>query len=132
MIDIIYFSNVSNNTHRFVEKLNLDTTIRRIPVMEEFSDDILSPYVLITPTYGDRGVPIQVMKFLKQASHRSQLAGVIASGNTNFGADYAKAGYVISKKCRVPLLYTFEILGTGNDVKNIEKGLSNYVIEYDH
>lgn len=132
MIDIIYFSNVSNNTHRFVEKLNLDTTINRIPIQGEYPEEILSPYVLITPTYGDRGVPIQVMKFLKQAANRQQLAGVIASGNTNFGADYAKAGHVISKKCRVPLLYTFEILGTGNDVKNIEKGLSNYVIEYDH
>lgn len=128
MVNIIYFSNVSNNTHRFVQKLNENSQSTRIPVKGKFAEDILEPYVLITPTYGDRGVPIQVMKFLDESKNRKFLAGVIASGNTNFGNDYAKAGKVISKKCKVPLLYTFELMGTEEDVEKIEKGLKNYGI----
>lgn len=130
--EIIYFSNVSNNTHRFVQKLNLDRNIQRIPVKGDFEEQLRSPYVLITPTYGERGVPIQVVRFLRKPENRKLLTGVIASGNTNFGNDYAKAGHVISQTFKVPLLYTFELLGTRDDVENIEKGLTNYVIQYDN
>lgn len=128
MLDIIYFSNVSNNTHRFIEKLSLVTNIRRIPVKGDWDEAIDSPYVLITPTYNERGVPIQVMRFINKYENRRKLSGVIASGNINFGDDYAKAGYVISKKCNVPLLYTFELMGTKEDVNRVEEGLEKYVV----
>lgn len=128
MLDIIYFSNVSNNTHRFIEKLSLVTNIKRIPVKGDWDEEIDSPYVLITPTYNERGVPIQVMRFISKYENRRKLAGVIASGNINFGDDYAKAGYVISKKCNVPLLYTFELMGTKEDVNRVEEGLEKYVV----
>lgn len=130
-IGIVYFSNLTNNTHRFVQKLNLDQGIQRIPVKGDFEEQLQLPYVLITPTYGNRGVPVQVVKFLRNPKNRQLLTGVIASGNTNFGDDYAKAGHVISQMFKVPLLYTFELLGTRDDVENIEKGLKNYVIQYD-
>lgn len=127
MLDIVYFSNFSNNTHRFVEKLDIEGTIKRIPIMEPFEEEILNPYVLITPTYGiKRGIPIQVIKFMKE--NRRMMAGVIASGNINFGKDFAKAGYMISQTCKVPLLYTFELLGTKEDVTKVEEGLTQYVV----
>ena len=128
MLDIIYFSNVSNNTHRFIEKLSLVTNIKRLPVKGDWDEEIDSPYVLITPTYNERGVPIQVMRFISKYENRRKLSGVIASGNINFGDDYAKAGYVISKKCNVPLLYTFELMGTKEDVNRVEEGLEKYVV----
>lgn len=128
MLDIIYFSNISNNTHRFIEKLSLETNIKRIPIKGDWDEKIDSPYVLITPTYNERGVPIQVMRFISKYENRRKLSGVIASGNINFGDDYAKAGYVISKKCNVPLLYTFELMGTKEDVNRIEEGLEKYVV----
>ncbi|MBC9706669.1 MAG: class Ib ribonucleoside-diphosphate reductase assembly flavoprotein NrdI [Enterococcus sp.] len=127
MLDIIYFSNVSNNTHRFIEKLEPESVVRRIPIKGIFEEELHRPYVLITPTYNERGVPIQVMKFLNKHQHRNQLAGVIASGNINFGEDYAKAGLVISKKCNVPLLYTFELTGTPKDIIKVKEGLKKYV-----
>jgi len=132
MLDIIYFSNVSNNTHRFVQKLNHEHNVLQIPVKGEFMEEIKNPFVLITPTYNERGVPIQVMKFLSRAKNRNSLAGVIASGNINFGEDYAKAGTVISKKCQVPLLYTFELMGTPEDVERVREGLKKYVIHNSH
>ena len=66
---IVYFSNITNNTERFVEKLGFNDTYR-IPLKnsEEKPSTIENPYILITPTYGDhdgRGaVPHQVKKFL--------------------------------------------------------------------
>lgn len=132
MIDIYYFSNVSNNTHRFMKKLDLDTNIYRIPVKGDFEGTPDKPYVLITPTYGVKGVPVQVRKFVGQAKNRQMLSGVIASGNTNFGSDYAKAGHVISSRYQVPLLYTFELLGTTEDIKKVKEGLEKYVVRYNH
>ena len=118
MTRIIYFSNVSENTHRFVKKL--DRPALRIPVRP--TDEPVHPdeeYVLITPTYGgsdSRAVPRQVAKFLNHEPNRRLLRGVIAAGNTNFGAQYCLAGRVIAAKCEVPLLHRFEILGTPDDV----------------
>lgn len=128
MLDIIYFSNVSNNTHRFIEKLEPEGGLLRIPVKGEMLESPTNPYILITPTYNERGVPIQVMKFLNKHQNRNLLHGVIASGNINFGADYAKAGKVISKKCQVPLLYTFELSGTPADITKVREGLRKYVL----
>lgn len=132
MINVIYFSNVSNNTHRFISKLDLDTDIERIPVKGEYEGTPDEPYILITPTYGESGVPVQVRKFISKAKNRKMLAGVIATGNTNFGKDYAKAGHVISDKCKVPLLYTLELFGTTEDVTKVKEGLENYVVRHNN
>ena len=52
MSGLVYFSNVSENTGRFVEKLALPAT--RIPLhpRREGMPQVTEPYVLITPTYG--------------------------------------------------------------------------------
>lgn len=120
---IVYFSSVSNYTHRFVEKLGLPA--KRIPVKGE-SIIVDHPFVLVTPTYGAGGngyVPKQVIKFLNIEENRKNIRGVIASGNTNFGEDYCKAGRIISAKCNVPLLFRFELMGLIEDVEQVQKGL---------
>ena len=67
MLGIVYFSNVSENTKRFVDKLGMPAL--RIPIYKnEEPLEVNFPYVLVTPTYGnggdDAGVPKQVIKFL--------------------------------------------------------------------
>lgn len=126
-INVIYFSNVTGNTERFIKKLDLDCHVDRIPIRGEYDGVIDAPYVLITPTYNATGVPVQVRKFLNKAENRRNLRGVIASGNKNFGKDFAIAGRAISRKCEVPLLYVFEIFGTPEDVEKVKEGLKNYV-----
>lgn len=123
-IDIVYFSNYSGNTKRFVEKLNASAT--RIPMDSE--DFLVSrEYVLFVPTYGGGNdghtVPRQVKKFLKNVVNSGLLRGVVGFGNTNFGEHYCKAAEIISKKFGVPLIAKIEIFGTPEDVKKIENRL---------
>lgn len=131
MVSVVYFSSVSENTHRFVEKLELPAI--RIPLRDpdgEFTVD--EPYVLVLPTYGGgttvhgrdtRYVPKQVIKFLNNPHNRGLIRGVIAGGNTNFGESFCSAGEVIAQKCQVPYLYRFELMGTPEDVSRVREGL---------
>ncbi|HUX69928.1 MAG TPA: class Ib ribonucleoside-diphosphate reductase assembly flavoprotein NrdI [Cellulomonadaceae bacterium] len=126
MSSLVYFSSVSENTHRFVQRLGLPA--RRIPLTPaEAFLRVDEPYVLVVPTYGggNQGgaVPRQVVKFLNDAHNRSLLRGVIAAGNTNFGEAYCLAGTIIAAKCHVPYLYGFELLGTPEDVTRVREGL---------
>lgn len=129
---LVYFSSVSENTHRFVQKLGLDTI--RIPLHGRIRVD--ESYVLVLPTYGggratpnlNAGgyVPKQVIAFLNDEHNRSLLRGVIAAGNTNFGAEFCYAGDVVSRKCGVPYLYRFELMGTDDDVQAVRAGLADF------
>jgi protein involved in ribonucleotide reduction len=133
--NLVYFSSVSENTHRFVQKLGVPAT--RIPLHGRIEVD--EPYVLILPTYGggrhnpniadiaDGGyVPKQVIAFLNNEHNRSLIRGVIAAGNNNFGAEFAYAGDVVSRKCGVPYLYRFELMGTADDVAAVRVGLADF------
>lgn len=127
MGDLVYFSSRSENTHRFVGRLERPAI--RIPIAAG-ELRIERPYVLVVPTYcGDGGkgaVPRQVIRFLNDAGNRSLIRGVIAAGNSNFGATFGIAGDVISAKCQVPYLYRFELLGTDEDVINVRHGLERF------
>ncbi len=128
MYDIVYFSNVSNNTHRFVEKLGLPA--QRIPIRWEGDEPftVHSPYILVVPTYGggnDSGtIPPQVRKFLNIKTNRDLLKGIVGMGNTNFGEHYCKAAELIAAKTGVPLLYRVEITGTPDDVEQVRERLA--------
>jgi protein involved in ribonucleotide reduction len=132
MGNLVYFSSVSENTHRFVMKLGLPAI--RIPLHGRIEVD--EPFVLVLPTYGggrvtpninDGGyVPKQVIAFLNNEHNRSLLRGVIAAGNTNFGAEFGYAGDVVARKCAVPYLYRFELMGTEEDVQAVRAGLADF------
>ena len=131
---LVYFSSVSENTHRFVQRLGLPELgipVHRIPLRP--ADGFLTvdePFVLMAPTYGGGNeggaVPRQVRRFLGDVHNRSLVRGVIAAGNTNFGAAYCIAGDIISAKCQVPYLYAFELLGTAEDAERVRDGLGRF------
>ena len=128
---VVYFSSVTDNTHRFVQKLDLPNV--RIPLRLKDEPLIVNePYVLVCPTYGggvsltgenSRPVPRQVIRFLNNEHNRSFIRAVVAGGNSNFGADFGKAGEVISAKCKVPYVYRFEMMGNADDVRICRGGL---------
>ena len=129
---LVYFSSVSENTHRFVQKLGVPAM--RIPLHGRIEVD--EPYVLVLPTYGggrgnphisDGGyVPKQVIAFLNDERNRSLIRGVIAAGNNDFGPEFGFAGNVVSGKCGVPYLYRFELMGTPDDVEAVREGLADF------
>ncbi|MGV0991262.1 MAG: class Ib ribonucleoside-diphosphate reductase assembly flavoprotein NrdI [Mycobacterium sp.] len=132
-VRVVYFSSVSENTHRFVQKLGLPAI--RIPLRGRIEVD--EPYVLILPTYGGGKVggldpsgggyvPKQVISFLNNEHNRSLIRGVIAAGNSNFGTEFGFAGDVVSRKCGVPYLYRFELMGTVEDVEAVRAGLDEF------
>jgi len=128
---VVYYSSATENTRRFVDKLCLPSA--RIPPRKWEEPLIVDePYVLVCPTYGggasishqnSRPVPPQVIRFLNDEHNRSLIRAVIAGGNSNFGADFGKAGDVIAAKCKVPYVYRFELLGTDEDVRLCREGL---------
>jgi protein involved in ribonucleotide reduction len=129
MNPLVYFSSSSENTHRFVGRTGLPAI--RIPTdrqTEKLRVDL--PYILVVPSYGGGSakgaVPTQVIRFLNDEHNRSLIRGVIAAGNTNFGAAYCIAGDIISQKCQVPYLYRFELLGTPEDVAKVRQGVTEF------
>lgn len=128
--NIVYFSSISENTHRFVEELGRPAT--RIPLRPrlEGMPRVAAPYVLIVPSYGGGeikgAIPKQVKTFLNDPTNRSYIRGVITAGNTNFGEHYCIAGPLIAQKCHVPELYRFELLGTPSDISKVREGLDAF------
>ena len=117
---IVYWSSNSGGTRRVAEALNTDTV--------ELSDyDGSSPYVLMIPTYDQpRGgfTPKPVQQFLE--GHAHLMVGVIGSGNRNFGDHYCQAAIDISKQHGVPIAHRIDIMGTVDDYRTIDSGMTQH------
>jgi protein involved in ribonucleotide reduction len=130
MFDVVYFSSVSENTKRFVDKLEAKAV--RIPIRTEEAAEFVHDRdsVLVLPTYGggndNSTVPKQVIKFLNNPENRKHIKAVIAGGNTNFGSHFGKAGDIVADKLGVPVLYRFEITGTPEDVVEVKERLAQF------
>jgi protein involved in ribonucleotide reduction len=126
-IQIVYFSNHSGNTKRFVDKL--DNSSIRIPISWNPASPVYvnAEYVLMVPTYGGgserSAIPKQVKGFLNIEENRNLLRGVVGFGNTNFGDNYCKAADLIAQKTGVPVIARVEIFGTDDDVNKVKERL---------
>ncbi|KAB8299419.1 class Ib ribonucleoside-diphosphate reductase assembly flavoprotein NrdI [Bifidobacterium apri] len=131
---VVYFSSASENTARFIAHCRLPEVginVYRIPLRPKDAPLVVNePFVIVVPTYGggdiSKALPPQVRRFLNDRGNRSQLRGVIASGNTNFGDAFCAAGDVIAAKCHVPFLYSFELTGTPEDMRKVREGLHGF------
>lgn len=141
MLHIAYFSNESENTHRFVQRLlkyaeDVDEpiSVTRLNIKGD-QPTVNEDYILMVPSYGTERTghtPPQVKKFLNDESTRNHCVGVIGTGNINFGEEYAAAGDVVSFKLRVPLLHKIELSGFPKDTGIVFKlaGLDRGSIKY--
>ncbi|WP_346845672.1 class Ib ribonucleoside-diphosphate reductase assembly flavoprotein NrdI [uncultured Rothia sp.] len=126
---IVYFSSVSENTHKFIVKTGVQSL--RLPLKtSEATPSVHRPFVLCVPSYGRPGgsgsIPPQAVKFLNNPLNRELMQGVIGAGNTNFGSLYCIAAEKVAAKCEVPVLYKFELMGTAEDVSNVQEGLKAF------
>lgn len=126
-VDLVYFSNYSGNTKKFMEKL--DGYSIRIPINSDSGSELVATreYVLFVPTYGggseSSAIPRQVRAFLNNRENRRLLRGVVGFGNTNFGDHFCKAAEIIASKTGVPIVARVEIFGTEEDVELVKKRL---------
>ena len=89
--------------------------------------DGMSPYVLACPTYDQpRGgfTPKPVQAFLEEYAHL--MVGVAGCGNMNFGEHYCQAAIDISKQHGVPIVHRIDIMGTVDDYRTIDAGMSQH------
>ena len=123
---LVFFSSTTENTARFIEKL--DVPALRIPLMtaDAAQFTVSEEFVLVTPTYGAGNVPKQVVKFLNLEQNRVLCRGVIGSGNRNFFDDYAKAADIIAYKLQIPILYKYELAGTPEDIDEVKERLNTF------
>jgi protein involved in ribonucleotide reduction len=113
---LIAFASKTGNVSRFANKLAFPTVnIQHQTVIDE-------PFVLVTYTDRVGQVPENVSQFL--ADNHQHMVGVAASGNRNWGSNFAKSADTISDRYQVPIVCKFELSGTKNDVKNFVNWVS--------
>ena len=132
---LVYFSSVSENTHRFVQKVQSaypELEILRLPLKASEASEVRveRPFVLAFPTYGGgsgpdkrRYTPVQVIKFLNIEENRELCVGVSGLGNKNFGRTYCAGAYVVAEKLGVPVLTTAEIMGSVEETQEMVEKL---------
>ncbi|MBZ8172114.1 class Ib ribonucleoside-diphosphate reductase assembly flavoprotein NrdI [Staphylococcus cohnii] len=122
---VVYFS-FSGNVRRFIKKTEL-TNVMEI-TQNNCSERIEEPFVLVTGTIGFGEVPQPVQAFLDV--NDDLLKAVAASGNRNWGQNFAKAGRSISERYQVPLLLKFEVQGTVDDINEFKDKVGNFNEDY--
>ncbi|BBD90708.1 ribonucleotide reductase stimulatory protein [Staphylococcus caprae] len=118
---VVYFS-FSGNVRHFIQRAGIDDTMEI--TQDNCTESVSEPYILVTGTIGFGEVPQPVQSFL-EVNH-AQLQAVAASGNRNWGQNFAKAGRTISEEYNVPLLMKFEVQGTNNDVIEFKDKVGNF------
>lgn len=110
----IIYASMTGNVKRFVSRLPFPT------VKIDAVDRIDEPYILATYTFQFGNVPQEVTAFLERDSvNRYWLEGVMASGNRNWGALFARAADQIADRYHVPIVHKFELAGTDADRKQV-------------
>lgn len=114
MPTIVYFS-LTGNTKAFAERF-LSEGFDVTPVGETNPSE---PFTLFTPTYNFGKVPRRVKKFLE--FNLSNLSGVVAFGNRNWGENFGKSGDILAEQYSVPLLRKVEMRGTDEDFNAVRE-----------
>ena len=83
---------------------------------------------MVTGTIGFGEVPQPVQTFLDV--NDDLLKAVAASGNRNWGQNFAKAGRSISERYQVPLLLKFEVQGSADDINAFKDKVGNFNEDY--
>ncbi|MGU3473942.1 class Ib ribonucleoside-diphosphate reductase assembly flavoprotein NrdI [Paenibacillus sp. D51F] len=106
---LIAYASRTGNVKRFVSKLGFPA------VKIDDSTTLEEPFVLVTYTTGFGQVPPAVDAFLQRSG--SYLRGVSASGNRNWGPNFAGSADMLSEQYEVPVICKFELSGTTRDVE---------------
>lgn len=121
MVQIVYDSK-TGNVKRFMGKIE-----HYLKKHVKEADGINSPFILVTYTTNFGEVPQSTKDFLdKNGEH---LIGVAASGNKNWGDNFARSADRISRSYQVPIIHKFELSGTEKDVDLFTQEVEKVVTE---
>ena len=116
---VVYLS-VVGNTRRFVDKLGVDALeLDDLTVYTEMDE----PFILITPTYEIEATDLN-NDFLETGDNVKYCKGVIGAGNLNFESLYCFTAKDLEEDYGIPLLYTFEFMGSPKDVDEVKRILT--------
>lgn len=115
---LVMYDSLTGNVARFVNKLNMDA----VPVQADMN--VKEPFILVTYTFGFGNPPQRVSQFLQK--NHAFLQAVAASGNRNWGDNFAKSADVIRQQYQVPILLKFEMAGTRQDVETFKKRMDQH------
>lgn len=118
----VVFYSFSGNVRRFLDRTGLED-VHEI-TEETIEQKIEEPYILVTGTIGFGEVPEPVQYFLEHSGE--YLRGVAASGNRNWGQNFAKGGRTVAKQYDVPLLMKFEVQGSDKEVIEFRDKVVNF------
>lgn len=115
---ILAFDSMTGNTKRFAQKVVKATGIKAVEIRKLAEDsEIEEEFVLITHTFGKGQVPESTRKFLM--NNGDKLRAVSSSGSVHWGANFGRAGDILSVEYKVPLLTKFNKSGHAEDVEKI-------------
>ena len=63
---------------------------------------------------------------LFRSKYAHLMVGVAGAGNRNFGKHYCQAAIDISKQHNVPIVHRVEIMGTADDYRTIDGGMTQH------
>ncbi|MCX8088873.1 MAG: class Ib ribonucleoside-diphosphate reductase assembly flavoprotein NrdI [Meiothermus ruber] len=113
---LIVYASKTGHVARFVARLGL----KSLP-LKDGRETIHEPCLLITYTTGFGQAPPEVIRFVE--NHRGLVRGVAASGNRNWGANFARAADVLAERYGIKVIHKFELAGTPKDREIIQEAL---------
>lgn len=105
---LVVYASKTGNVARFIERL----PVKRLRLLSG-EERVEEPCVLVTYTTGFGQVPGEVERFARD--NCAWVQGVAASGNRNWGANFAKAADTLAGRYGWPVLLKFELSGTEKD-----------------
>ncbi|MCG7339731.1 class Ib ribonucleoside-diphosphate reductase assembly flavoprotein NrdI [Staphylococcus sp. ACRSN] len=118
---VVYFS-FSGNVRRFIARAELNNTMEI--TQNNCTERLDEPFIMVTGTIGFGEIPQPVQSFLEV--NQDLIRAVAASGNRNWGQNFAKAGRTISEQYDVPLLMKFEVQGTKEDISEFKDKVGHF------
>jgi protein involved in ribonucleotide reduction len=130
-VPLYYYSSKSGMVDLFCQEVCAGTGRQAFHLGERANRQCVpdGPWVLVTPSYktgnaANDTIPEAVRRFLAHPETRRHLAGVMSSGNRNFGEYYQASGRTIAKASGRPILFEFELQGTPWDWQDARRILA--------
>ncbi len=113
---LIIYASKTGNVARFAARLGLKSQR-----LSDGTEKIAEPCLLITYTTGFGQAPPEVLRFVE--GNRPYVLGVAASGNRNWGQNFARAADMLAERYGIKVIHKFELSGTPKDLEIVQEAI---------